>query len=238
MWREAEVQVYPERIHDAELQEARAKGMVGKYIVDVGWEQAFAVLNVYGEAGGANANKAATEALLLAGRREMRNGPYQPNIVMGDFNATPHKLGPVRDWINEEAWTDVGLKADWWGGTANLWTCHANVHSKKSRIDGVLVDAVALASIHAFEVEKRVHIPRIGCSGSSSRGTPSRRRGPSCTSLDPSKQRSRRDGRSSPKTWRRVKLLRPGKQRLPNFRDIWMTSSTCLRGFQRGEKER
>ena len=80
-------------------------------------------------------------------------------VVCGDFNATPHKLGPVRDWITEEQWTDVGLRADWWGGTPNHWTCHSTVNAKKSRIDGVLVDATALASIHSFEVEDRVAIP-------------------------------------------------------------------------------
>ena len=45
------------------------------------------------------------------------------------------------------------------GGTPNQWTCHSRSKAKRSRIDGVVVDAEMLAAIHSFEVEKRTHIP-------------------------------------------------------------------------------
>ena len=159
MWREASVQIHPERIKDDDLLEAREKGMVERYNVDVGWEVAFTVYNFYGESGGSTANVATTEACLLAIRRDMRMGAKQPSMVLGDFNATPHKLGPIRSWINDEQWTDLGHRADWWGGTPNRWTCHSRSTAKKSRIDGIIVDAVTIASVHDFKVSKKQQIP-------------------------------------------------------------------------------
>ena len=159
MWRPADVHIHPERIKDPELQEAHLKGMVGKYTVDVGWETAMSFYNIYGESGGTSANIAVTEALLLACQRDMALSPHGPHAILGDFNATPCKLGPVKDLIAVDQWTDVGQRADWWGGTANEWTCHSRSKAKRSRIDGVVVDAEMLATIHSFEVEKRIHIP-------------------------------------------------------------------------------
>ena len=133
--------------------------MVEKYNVDVGWEAAFTVYNFYGESGGSAAHIATTEAALLAIQRDRCAGVRQPTCVLGDFNATPNRLGPIGKWIQEEQWTDIGHRADWWGGTPNRWTCHSRVNARKSRIDGVVVDAVMLATIHAFEVTKRPHFP-------------------------------------------------------------------------------
>ena len=133
--------------------------MVERYIMDVGWNDPYSVYNIYGESGGSVDSKATTEALLMACRMDMRQGVFCSTVVLGDFNATPHTLGPVKDWIMEEQWTDLGRRADWWGGIPNRWTCHSRSGAKRSRIDGVLVDAVTLASIHAFEVEENTQIP-------------------------------------------------------------------------------
>lgn len=159
MWRENSVQIHPERIKDEELAEARGKGMVERYNVDVGWEAAFTVYNIYGESGGFAANVATTEACLHAIRRDMEMGARQPSIVFGDFNATPHKMGPTKSWINDEQWTDLGNRADWWGGVPNRWTCHSRSQAKKSRIDGVIVDAITIASVHDFKFEKKQFFP-------------------------------------------------------------------------------
>ena len=102
---------------------------------------------------------ATTEALLLACRRDMLKRNFYSTIILGDFNATPHKLGPVAEWIREKQWTDAGRRADWWGGEPEQWTCHARSKAKRSRIDGVVVDSTTLAHIHSFEVERRLHIP-------------------------------------------------------------------------------
>ena len=98
MWREGDVHVYPDRILDPDLREARERGMVGRYILDVGWHKQFAIYNVYGESG----CTATTEALLAACRKDMLGRNFYSTMVMGDFNATPHKLGPVADWIFED----------------------------------------------------------------------------------------------------------------------------------------
>ena len=67
---------------------------------------------MYGESG----CTATTEALLAACRKDMLGRNFYSTMVMGDFNATPHKLGPVAEWIVEEQWADIGLRANWWGG--------------------------------------------------------------------------------------------------------------------------
>ena len=84
---------------------------------------------------------------------------HNPTMVMGDFNARPNSLGPVADWIRDEQWTDLGQRANWWGGVPDRWTCHSKADAKPSRIDGVVVDAETLCSVRSFEVEKRTHIP-------------------------------------------------------------------------------
>ena len=70
-----------------ELREARSKGMVERYNIDVGWEFAFTAYNFYGESGGSAANIAATEVCLHAIRREMRLGVRQPSLVWGPVTA-------------------------------------------------------------------------------------------------------------------------------------------------------
>ena len=45
------------------------------------------------------------------------------------------------------------------GAPADHWTCHQRLDAKRSRIDGIIVDSEALATIHAFEVENQVSFP-------------------------------------------------------------------------------
>ena len=79
MWREANVQVHPEKIQDEELKEARSRGMVERYNIDVGWEFAFTAYNFYGESGGAATNIATIEAGLQAVKTDISIGVRQPS---------------------------------------------------------------------------------------------------------------------------------------------------------------
>ena len=82
-----------------------------------------------------------------------------PHVVLGDFNATPCRLGPIKDLINTGQWTDVGQRVDWWGGVPNEWACHGRSKARISRSDGIVIDAEMLAAVHAFEVGKHIDIP-------------------------------------------------------------------------------
>ena len=159
MWREGAVQIFHQKVKGEALREAAERGIVAKYVMDVGWERAYTVYNIYGCSGGSRECKATTEALMTLCREEMQTDVHNPTMMCGDFNARPNTLGPIAAWIREECWTDVGHKADWWGGIADRWACQSRADAKPSRIDGMVVDAEALGSVRSFEVENRTHIP-------------------------------------------------------------------------------
>ena len=92
-------------------------------------------------------------------REEMQTDVHNPTMVLGDFNARPNSLGPISTWIREESWTDVGHRADWWGGVPDRWTCQSKPDATPSRIDGLVVDAEALATVRSFQVENKTHYP-------------------------------------------------------------------------------
>ena len=49
-------------------------------------------------------------------RQEMRFDGHNPTFVLGDFNARPNSLGPISELVREDQWTDLGHRANWWGG--------------------------------------------------------------------------------------------------------------------------
>ena len=82
MWRDDEVQVYPEKIGVEDLAKARDLGRAGKYIVNLGWDYNYVVFPVYGKSGGSKETIAMTEAILQAIRREIRTGSHMPTIIL------------------------------------------------------------------------------------------------------------------------------------------------------------
>ena len=90
IWRADKVHVHPERLKDPELIEARGRGMVERYIIDVGWEHAYSLYNVYGKSGGRTSDIATTEAMLLACRRDMRLGCFYSTLMCGVELKSPH----------------------------------------------------------------------------------------------------------------------------------------------------
>ena len=73
--------------------------MVERYIMDVGWEEPYSVYNVYGESGGAAAMWRPPKPCSSHADPTCARGAFYPSIVLGDFNATRYRLGPIRDWI-------------------------------------------------------------------------------------------------------------------------------------------
>ena len=70
----------------------------------------------YGQAGGAKKDKAKTNEIMEAKRKEMQHDKHGNQFILGDFNAEPNSLDISRELIEDEQWIDVGEKAHWWGG--------------------------------------------------------------------------------------------------------------------------
>ena len=138
MWRDDEVQVYPEKIGDEDLAKARDLGRAGKYIVNLRWDYNYLVYPVYGKIGGSKEAIAVTEAILQAVKREGRTENHKPTT--GDFNKEPSTLQTVKVWKKEESWVDVGEAPSWWGRTPNEPTCHSRQKANPTRIDGYVVN--------------------------------------------------------------------------------------------------
>ena len=159
MWRAEQVQVFPEKMRDEELNKAMEKGRVGKYIMDVGWDANYTVYPLYGMSGGTKQATIVTEAILQAVRREIKGDRHMPTMIAGDFNKEPSTIHSVKVLKKEENWTDVGEVADWWGRTPGEPTCRSRKRAKPSRIDGYVVNPAAMITIHDVEVEKHEIIP-------------------------------------------------------------------------------
>ena len=84
---------------------------------------------------------------------------------MGDFNAEPETIEAVQEMIDEEAWTEIGSNAEWWGRPRKEMTCRSRANAKGSRIDGFLVNKEAFPLVNDFYVEQDENIPTHSCVG-------------------------------------------------------------------------
>ena len=162
--REGKVEIFVPKHLTEEFEEATQTGRVERYMMDTGWEQMMQVFNLYGKAGGRKEDIAVTEALLEVIEGEMnaeqeRSKQCIPTIICGDFNADKLKLQGITKLNEEEGWIDVGLHADWWGGTPGVPTCEARPGLQETRIDGILANPQAASLIQKAWVEKNPFIP-------------------------------------------------------------------------------
>ena len=67
--------------------------------------------------------------------------------------------------IDEEAWTEIGSNANWWGRPKKEVTCRSRANAKGSRIDGFPVNKEASPLGHDFYVEQDEMIPAHACVG-------------------------------------------------------------------------
>ena len=77
----------------------------------------------------------------------------RPNVIMGDFNATPSTMESYGE-LFDLGWTDLGEKAHWWGKKTNLPTCWSRSGAKPSRIDGIITCPKATVLVNDFDVKK------------------------------------------------------------------------------------
>ena len=84
---------------------------------------------------------------------------------MGDFNDEPESIEAVQEMMDEEAWTELGSNAHWWGKTRKEATCRSRTNAKESRIDGFIVNKDALPFIQDFYVGQDEGIPTHSCVG-------------------------------------------------------------------------
>ena len=115
--------------------------------------------------GGSGEARPATNAIIDAVREETDQETYLPTIIMGDYNAEPESIESVQELIEEEAWTEIGSNAHWWGKPRKEMTCKSRATAEESRIGGFLVNKEALPLIHDFYVEKDEAIPTHLCVG-------------------------------------------------------------------------
>ena len=68
-------------------------------------------------------------------------------------------LEVVQDMIEQDHWTDVGVRAHYWGGQPNETTCKSRGDASPSRIDGIL------ANIEALTMIRKVYVIKDGGAG-------------------------------------------------------------------------
>ena len=146
-------------IKNDEFKLAYEAGRAAKYHLDANWESDMIVYVQYGQAGGSRKDKAKTDEIMEASRKEMAHDKHAIQLMLGDFNVEPNSLDVSKELFEEEQWIDVGEKARWWGGTANEKTCQTRPQAKPTRIDGILASREAVVWIKKFEVERDDMIP-------------------------------------------------------------------------------
>ena len=87
-----------------------------------------------------------------AARCELKHQPPLPKLLMADVNATSNDIEDLKDLI-AEGWTDVGLRADWWGSLAAQPTCKApNSTMPLNRRDFAFVCPAMLPYVAGFHI--------------------------------------------------------------------------------------
>ena len=81
------------------------------------------VFIIYGMTGDSGAARDFTNDVIDAIREEIDLETFLPTIIGGDFNNEPDTITSDKDMIDEEAWTEIGSNAHWWGGERKQMTC-------------------------------------------------------------------------------------------------------------------
>ena len=94
-----------------------------------------------------------TDDLVAIAEEECRRFPGAYCMISGDFNAHEDTIPSVRQMTTDYGWTDLGAKAEIWGGINRQHTCKAGPDAKASRIDFVLVNECLFPAIRGFQVD-------------------------------------------------------------------------------------
>ena len=89
-------------MHTDEFRIAHEAGRAAKYHVNANWSTELVVYVTYGQAGGAKKDKAKTNEIMEANRKEMQHDRHGNQLILGDFNAEPNSLDISRELIEDE----------------------------------------------------------------------------------------------------------------------------------------
>ena len=111
------------------------------------------ICNGYGWTNGHSCKYAAakTSSMINIFREELRMHPALPTALACDLNAEPKDIAAIMDLL-KEGWTDLGEKAQWWGGLAEQPTCQATNSTHLTRRDFIFVNPTLLPHIRGFNI--------------------------------------------------------------------------------------
>ena len=108
---------------------------------------------LYGHTGGRKDPKQAeaTNALLKIAYEELDAQPKGPKLIAGDLNADPTNLPFLQTMCQVDGWTDVGEKAQMWGGISCEHTCLGHNAKQPTRNDYIIVNEACLPLVKGFQ---------------------------------------------------------------------------------------
>ena len=93
-----------------------------------------------------------TDSLIYAAMDQLKALPPFPTVIMGDPNASTHKLHSIAHLLND-GWIDVGHHAQVWNRTPDRATCVApNSKNPPTRRDYVITNPAMTSMIQDFNV--------------------------------------------------------------------------------------
>ena len=139
--------------------QAYKKGRMGIYAVNLTESKTLTYVIIYGHTGGRIGPKeaAATNILIQIAHAEMEAQPKGPKVIAGDLNADPTNLPHLQDMVNDQGWTDLGAKANLWGGIPEEHTCLGHNAKDSTRND------YALANSHCLPLVKGLRVLHHEC---------------------------------------------------------------------------
>ena len=127
---------------------------MGIYAINLTKSKVLMYVIIYGHTGGRKDPKdaAATNTLLKIAHEELETQPKGPKVIAGDLNADPKNLPHLLSLVNNEGWTDLGAKANIWGGIPEEHTCMGHNAKDSTRNDYALVNSACLPLVKGVRV--------------------------------------------------------------------------------------
>ena len=138
-----------------------ADGRACQYWVDIGHGPHLLLTVIYGVPNSNTVadNRHITEAMIAGFFEEAERFPEHPHIIIGDLNADPHRIKPLRDKLHSGECSDLGRIADRWDRQPLEPTCNQAGAKKATRIDLAFTNGLALPLIQDFKVQHADEYP-------------------------------------------------------------------------------
>ena len=137
------------------------KGRCGMYGIEPCKNTIILVYGVYGVTRGDSSDQAAASTcdIISSILQDADEQEVGPKLIVGDFNASIHRLPSLEQAIREGKYTDVGSIASNFKGVDNDTTCKASEKCKATRRDYVIANTEALSLIDTFKIDHDAHVP-------------------------------------------------------------------------------